>query len=234
MANISGAFSNQRPAQRERRQIDVARVGARGTDARLREQPRLAMFFGTPTIVSPGQPGRRAPAGTLSEEVFRTQIRRTAQHGDLDTPAALLAAVSVRADEFERHAAAAGESLGNKRWLHEQVTLTVGWWRRARSRGAAPGKGRAGARPAAAAAAELVRPSVLAPGLKLKMRYDTHTAGSTQGTGWRKLKLRRSPHASPRYSKGLIVIVEDLTDPEQPGKRKVMYEQRVLDHAYLD
>ena len=62
-----------------------------------------------------------------------------------------------------------------------------------------------------------------------KCRYDTHNITSTQGRRTRRIKLIEGPHTElPKYKKGEIVRVQDLTDPASPGKQKVFYVHRFL------
>ena len=68
----------------------------------------------------------------------------------------------------------------------------------------------------------------LVVGTVYRCRYDTQTAGSTPGTGARRIKIIEGPHHNPRFKHGQILRVRDLTDPDEPGKEKTFYVHRFL------
>ena len=69
---------------------------------------------------------------------------------------------------------------------------------------------------------------MLTTGTYVQCKYGTHTPASTQGTRWRRVLIVEGPHDHHRFKHGQILRVQDLTDPDKPGRIKSFYVHRFL------
>ena len=59
------------------------------------------------------------------------------------------------------------------------------------------------------------------------MRYATKRSSSNQGRGVRRVRVVRAAHDDGRYKHGPIIVVEDLSDTDNPGQTKTLYVHRI-------
>ena len=59
------------------------------------------------------------------------------------------------------------------------------------------------------------------------MRYATKRSSSNQGRGVRRVRVVRGAHDDGHYKHGPIIVVEDLSDPYNPGQTKTLYVHRI-------
>ena len=69
--------------------------------------------------------------------------------------------------------------------------------------------------------------TALQPGQVARLRYGTKRSSSVQGRGVRRVRVVRAAHVDGRYKLGPIIVVEDLSDPDNPGQTKTLYVHRI-------
>ena len=62
--------------------------------------------------------------------------------------------------------------------------------------------------------------AALQPGQVVRLRYATKRSSSNQGRGVRRVRVVRGAHDDGHYKHGPIIVVEDLSDPYNPGQTK--------------
>ena len=71
--------------------------------------------------------------------------------------------------------------------------------------------------------------AALQPGQVARLRYATKRSSSNQGRGVRRVRVVRGAHDDGHYKHGPIIVVEDLSDPYNPGQTKTLYVHRISD-----
>ncbi len=74
----------------------------------------------------------------------------------------------------------------------------------------------------------------LVAGRVLRCRYDSQSLDSPQGTKWRVIRIVAGPHMHIKFKQGEIITVQDLTDPDQPGREKAFYVHRFLRRCTIE
>ena len=69
--------------------------------------------------------------------------------------------------------------------------------------------------------------AALQPGQAARLRYATKRSSSNQGRGVRRVRVVRGAHDDGHYKHGPIIVVEDLSDPYNPGQTKTLYVHRI-------
>ena len=69
--------------------------------------------------------------------------------------------------------------------------------------------------------------AALQPGQVVRLRYATKRSSSNQGRGVRRVRVVRGAHDDGHYKHGPIIVVEDLSDPYNPGQTKTLYVHRI-------
>ena len=69
--------------------------------------------------------------------------------------------------------------------------------------------------------------TALQPGQVARLRYGTKRSSSVQGRGVRRVRVVRAAHDDGRYKHGPIIVVEDLSDTDNPGQTKTLYVHRI-------